>query len=153
MIVPRVRMVAGPNGSGKTTLVEYFHKTLALPLGHYLNPDELDRELAQSGRIDLGKRGAEIESGAVLRFIEQHPLAIRAGIAGLAVEKNAVIPARTVSSGYLASIWSDYLRRRWLSEGESFTFGNCLPSRLILPGALLAKACSLLSDGAARAQA
>jgi hypothetical protein len=56
-------MVAGPNGSGKTTLAEYFQKTLALPLGHYLNPDDFDRELLQTGRLDLGRWGLGIDPG------------------------------------------------------------------------------------------
>ena len=122
-------MVAGPNRSGKTTLVDYFRNVLALPLGYYLNPDELDRELAQSGRIEFGRWAVQVESDELLQFVARHPLADRAGVGPLKVEQNAVIPRQTVPSGYLASILSDFLRRRWLAEGATFTFETVMSSR------------------------
>jgi predicted ABC-type ATPase len=42
--MPRVTMFAGPNGSGKTTLHRQL-VTQGLDFGHYLNADDLAREL------------------------------------------------------------------------------------------------------------
>jgi predicted ABC-type ATPase len=122
-------MVAGPNGSGKTTLVEFLRGALALPLGHYLNPDELDRELVQSGRINIGRWGAEVDAGGLLQFLKQHPLFPRADIGPLTVEQNTIVPAQPIQSGYLASILSDYLRRSWLAQRGSFTFETVMSNR------------------------
>lgn len=63
--MPRMRMVAGPNGSGKTTLVDYLRHTFSFPLGFYLNPDEVDRELAESGRFAFGNWGLRVEGSVI----------------------------------------------------------------------------------------
>jgi len=38
--VPRLRLIAGPNGSGKTTLTQFLISK-NIPLGQYLNPDDI----------------------------------------------------------------------------------------------------------------
>ena len=43
MSVPRLRMLGGPNGSGKSTLFTDLARNL--PVGHWLNPDEIERRL------------------------------------------------------------------------------------------------------------
>jgi predicted ABC-type ATPase len=121
-------MVGGPNGSGKTTLVEYLRGAIALPLGHYLNPDALDYELVQSGRIDFARWGVDLGAGEFLRFVEHHPLFARAQVGLLRVEQNAIVPAQPVPPGYLASIISDFMRRHWLGERASFTFETVMSS-------------------------
>jgi predicted ABC-type ATPase len=45
------------------------------------------------------------------------------------VSDNALVLNNSVSSGYLASILSDFLRRHWLEAGESFTFETVMSSR------------------------
>ena len=42
MEIPRLRMFAGPNGSGKSTIKSVVSSKL---LGHYLNPDEIEKEI------------------------------------------------------------------------------------------------------------
>jgi predicted ABC-type ATPase len=41
---PRLRMFAGPNGSGKSTIKSVIRPEL---LGIYINPDEIEKEIAQ----------------------------------------------------------------------------------------------------------
>ncbi|WP_027390712.1 zeta toxin family protein [Chrysiogenes arsenatis] len=49
--MPRLRLVAGPNGSGKTTLTkELIRKNI--PLGQYLNPDDIARHISINAIID-----------------------------------------------------------------------------------------------------
>ena len=122
-------MVAGPNGSGKTTLAQYFRSTLALGFGALPESRQFGLGTHAVRTHRFGAVGLQIEAADMLRFIEQHPLANRAGVPKVTVEKNSVIPAPPVSGGYLASILSDYLRRRWLGECESFTFETVMSSR------------------------
>lgn len=122
-------MVAGPNGSGKTTLVDYFRRSLPIPLGHYLNPDKLDQELIQSGQIDLGRRGIEVLETDLVGFLSGHPLAPRADLTNIVIRENSLCLNRQVPTGYLASMLSDYLRRRWMQQGLSFTFETVMSSR------------------------
>ena len=51
----RLRIFAGPNGSGKSTLFKEF-KTLYNP-GNFINADELEKSLSNSGLIDLTEIG------------------------------------------------------------------------------------------------
>ena len=43
---PRLRMFAGPNGSGKSTIKGMVPPEL---LGVYLNPDEIEKDIADRG--------------------------------------------------------------------------------------------------------
>ena len=43
--MPRLRLVAGPNGSGKTTLTNELRHKYEVPLGQYINPDEIELTL------------------------------------------------------------------------------------------------------------
>jgi predicted ABC-type ATPase len=126
---PRIRMVAGPNGSGKTTLVDHLQNKLLLPLGRYLNPDDVDLELAKSGRVDLGRWESRIDPTGLLEFIKVHPLSSRLGTQAFTVQGTTLIPTTVSSVGYLASILSDYLRRGWLLARASFTFETVMSSR------------------------
>ncbi len=43
--MPRLRLIAGPNGSGKTTLTNELRHKYDVPLGQYVNPDEIELTL------------------------------------------------------------------------------------------------------------
>lgn len=49
----RIRLFAGPNGSGKSTLFHEFSKDFKQKKGFFVNGDKLEKELLQSGFIDL----------------------------------------------------------------------------------------------------
>jgi predicted ABC-type ATPase len=83
-----MRMVAGPNGSGKTTLLEYLRHTFSFPLGYYLNPDEVDRELGASARLEFGSWGMRVEESVLNTFIANHPLNARAALGKISVSDN-----------------------------------------------------------------
>lgn len=44
--MPRLRLIAGPNGSGKTTLTRQLREHFTIPLGQYLNPDDIARHIS-----------------------------------------------------------------------------------------------------------
>ncbi|WP_340677299.1 zeta toxin family protein [Paraglaciecola sp.] len=45
--MPRLRLIAGPNGSGKTTLTDHLRHKYDVPLGQYVNPDEIELTLRE----------------------------------------------------------------------------------------------------------
>lgn len=45
--MPRLRLIAGPNGSGKTTLTNELRHKYEVPLGQYVNPDEIELTLQE----------------------------------------------------------------------------------------------------------
>lgn len=45
--MPRLRLIAGPNGSGKTTLTDELRHKYDVPLGQYVNPDEIELTLRE----------------------------------------------------------------------------------------------------------
>lgn len=45
--MPRLRLIAGPNGSGKTTLTNELREKYDVPLGQYVNPDEIELTLIE----------------------------------------------------------------------------------------------------------
>lgn len=53
MTTSRLRMFAGPNGSGKTTIKEKVLEINPKWLGVYINPDDIESEVAKSGRLDF----------------------------------------------------------------------------------------------------
>jgi len=74
-------MVAGPNGSGKSTLVEHLRTSHAISLGFNLNPDVLERELADSGSLEFTKWGLTVRELDLQGFLQTHPLAAKAPLA------------------------------------------------------------------------
>lgn len=60
MTLPRLRMFAGPNGSGKSTIKNVVPPAL---LGVFLNPDEIEKDIAQFGFLDVRDYGVETPQG------------------------------------------------------------------------------------------
>jgi predicted kinase len=65
---PRMRMFAGPNGSGKSTIKGVIEPEL---LGVYINPDEIEKEIANFGFLDLSWYGVVTTADEVLPFFQQ----------------------------------------------------------------------------------
>jgi predicted ABC-type ATPase len=117
-------MLAGPNGSGKSTLFEDLRKLL--PIGHWLNPDKVERELARDGGVDFSKWGVVVEEADLHNFFRGHGLCGKLP-ASQQITLPPVIANRLVlplpfERTYLSSILCDYLRTRWLTARVSFTF-------------------------------
>jgi predicted ABC-type ATPase len=50
--IPRLRVFAGPNGSGKSTIKSFLNPGM---LGIYINPDDIQYYIQQTGFIDFLK--------------------------------------------------------------------------------------------------
>jgi len=65
--IPRVRMFAGPNGSGKSILNGVINPSL---LGVYVNPDEIEKQIKQSGGfLDLASYGVQTTEMEIRSFL------------------------------------------------------------------------------------
>lgn len=129
MNVARLRMVAGPNGSGKTTLLEYLRTRFSLPMGYCLNPDAVEREIEQSGRLELRAWGLHADEVAFRAFVRGHALGGAWADQVVSVRQDVLVVVRSAERRYLAAIVCDYMRRQWLSGGQSFTFETVMSSR------------------------
>ena len=77
MTLPRLRMFAGPNGSGKSTIKNVVPPAL---LGVFLNPDEIEKDIAQFGFLDVRDYGVETTREEIIPFFINSPLLIKAGL-------------------------------------------------------------------------
>jgi hypothetical protein len=74
---PRLRMFAGPNGSGKSTIKGVVPESL---LGVYLNPDEIQQEIEQSGFLAMQNYDVATTPDEILAFFAQSTLLKRADL-------------------------------------------------------------------------
>lgn len=121
--IPRMRMFAGPNGSGKSTIKGVIEPEL---LGVYINPDEIEKEIAQFNFLDLSSYGVETTADEVLPFFQQSPFLFKAGLSDEAAElsfNDGKLSFYAVSvNSYFASVAADFIRNKLLAAGLSFTF-------------------------------
>lgn len=116
-------MFAGPNGSGKSTLKSVLPAKL---LGTYLNPDDIEREIRETGHLHLEAFGVAATGVDVERFFTDSELMRLRGADGpgdIPVLDGQLLRFPSVGiDSYLASATVDFLRRRLLAAGSSFTF-------------------------------
>jgi hypothetical protein len=70
-------MIAGPNGSGKSTLFDFLRTKTSFPLGHCLNPDVVERELAESGKFAFDDWNLKVDQGEFESFVRSHGLSAK----------------------------------------------------------------------------
>lgn len=102
--MPRLRLIAGPNGSGKTTLTQFLISK-NIPLGQYLNPDDIAKY------IDLNK-------------------IIKSTSAALPVDKILLSNFSKDFETYFAAMSAQAiaigLRNDWLESGLSLTYESVM---------------------------
>jgi len=132
-------MFAGPNGSGKSVLKSYLPPAL---LGIYLNPDEIEAGIKQSGNLDLSAFGIETTADEILPFFTGSDFLAAEGL-GESVRRLRFKGGRlefsdVAANAYFASVAVDFLRRKLLEQKATFTFETVMSH----PGkvALLAEA-------------
>ena len=125
---PRLRLFAGPNGSGKSTILA---ELKAEWVGVYVNADEIEKKLKETGRLDLGtfditapleaRLHAHLESSTLLRKAGLVEMAREVRVSGTEVRFGAI----PINSYFAASV-ADFIRRELLSQGTSFTFESVM---------------------------
>lgn len=142
MSVPRMRMFAGPNGSGKSTIKSVVPPEL---LGVYLNPDDIEKEVRDTGMLSLTAYDVEASEKEILSHFSQSTLLARASLTDEASKIRVVsneVDLREISmNSYFASVIADFLRQKLLDQRITFSFETVMSSQDKV--ALLEKAQSL----------
>lgn len=130
MSVNRLRMFAGPNGSGKSTIKSIIPDRL---LGHYLNPDDIEKEVKINGYYDARDLELQTSSEEIIHFFENHPLIKRFDqfdfIYAIRYVQNEFIDFSDIEfNSYLSAILTDFLRGKLINQSQSFTFETVMSS-------------------------
>lgn len=126
-------MFAGPNGSGKSTL-----KTVLRPdlLGIYLNPDDIEKDIRDTGFLNLPAYGAEptaAEANCAWEFFRKSQFLAHVGLGDMAERLKPADDGRLLFdegsvNSYFASVAADFLRGRLLEGRVSFTCETVMSS-------------------------
>ena len=126
-------MIAGPNGSGKTTSIRQVLKPHWL--GCYINPDDMEARIRSVGSYDLASLGIATTQGEIQAFFLNSPF-----LASVHLQRHAqelCLTGTDVSFGqmasnssfaYFVSVFADFVRRKMLQTGASFTFETVMSS-------------------------
>lgn len=126
-------MFAGPNGSGKSTLKGILDPEL---LGHYLNADDIEKQLNTMGRVDLKQLGFDGSSSKALDHLDRSDFLRGTGIdtasLGIVPDESEVVAPPGVANSYLASALVEFLRGALVESRRSFTFETVMshPSKV-----------------------
>ncbi len=120
--IPRLRMFAGPNGSGKSTIKSVISPYL---LGIYINPDDIEQEIRESGFLDFNNYSVKTNS-EVLNFFAHSSLLEKAGlledVQHLHFTDDKLIFHEVGVNAYFASVAADFIRQKLIAAKKSFSF-------------------------------
>lgn len=127
---PRMRVFAGPNGSGKSTLKNVLPDAL---LGVYINPDEIEARAKAGHALDLAPLGGGVKWAELRAFLDRSSLLAREGwtperYRRWHLDGQVLRFGDDTIDAYVASVLADFLRRKLLAEGRSFTFETVMSS-------------------------
>lgn len=126
---PRLRMIAGPNGSGKSRIREGLREDI---IGIFVNADEIQTALETTSGLDFSLYRIHPDTNSIRQFATQHELLAKSGLAPGAMELQIVSGILKVDSpsttGYLSTLIADFVRRKLIEIGSSFTFETVMSS-------------------------
>ncbi len=129
-------MFGGPNGSGKSTFQSLLPAGL---LGVYLNPDEIQNEISESGRLNLSTRGISSSFEEVREFFEGSSLfRLTQSTVYPGIEDGSLTFTGMTNIEYRAAAVTDFLRHKLMEQRTTFTFETVMshPSKIeLLAGA------------------
>jgi predicted ABC-type ATPase len=122
-------MFAGPNGSGKSTIKSVLPESL---LGIYVNPDEIQKDIAERGFLDVRDYGVDTTSEEILEFFSNSTLLQKSGLsdgAGLLKFTDGKLSFSSIPvNSYFASVAADFLRGKLMKKRVSFSFETVMSS-------------------------
>lgn len=125
-----MRVFAGPNGSGKTTIIQALRNNgeslkRKIPLGVYVNADDIELVLSKTRKFSFRSLKVSCQSKEFLSFYAGHPLSLKTDIPAeqLTMIRNVLsFPKKSTINSYIAAIIADFVRRKLLKKGISFSF-------------------------------
>lgn len=124
MLTPRLRVLAGPNGSGKSTLAMQLTSKYAVNLYHFLNADELNKEIAAQHKTPCP---FSIDPAELVRFIEgsTYPAEYKAPFLNSRIQirdDDFICCDPACVNSYTSAIIADFLKQQYLIRKISFSF-------------------------------
>lgn len=121
--IPRLRMFAGPNGSGKSTFKSIIRSEL---LGIYINPDDIEKEIRQSGFLDLKSYQVTTTGKEIKDFFNSSSLLKKYNLSDtgqtLHFNEDKLFFQNVEVNAYFASVAADFIRSKLIDASKSFTF-------------------------------
>jgi hypothetical protein len=118
-----MRMFAGPNGSGKTTVKNGLKRSPQW-FGIYINPDDLEKAIRETGVLSLSPFGLTTTTEEIRNYFTSSTflLANHLNTQTEAIEvRDETIQFRQMAmNSYYASVLSDFLRRKALESANRF---------------------------------
>jgi predicted ABC-type ATPase len=122
-------MFAGPNGSGKSTIKSVLRPEL---LGVYVNPDEIEQDISMFGFLDLTHYGVRTDRDEILDFFGSSTLLEKADLLdeaeGLRFNDNKLDFFEVSVNAYFASVSADFIRKKLIESGQTFTLETVMSS-------------------------
>jgi predicted ABC-type ATPase len=123
----KIRIFAGPNGSGKSTLFSEFSKNYNT--GFFINADDLEQKLSQSGLIDLAALGIfatqkDLDDFKVLASSQSLlKKAIEEGhTIDIEIKENFIIDTSKETHSYEGAFIAAFIRHLFIAQNKSFSF-------------------------------
>jgi predicted ABC-type ATPase len=122
----RLRIFAGPNGSGKSSLLNHLPKEV--PLGYYINADNIESQIIKGQGIDLKNYGINCDINDLNRFLKRSEFAQAKSdnekLAEAFIVSANILKAININllPAYSAAIISEFIREENLKTGNDFSF-------------------------------
>lgn len=123
----KIRVFAGPNGSGKSTLFYQFSKNYNT--GFFINADELEKKLEQTGLIDLTEIGLIASQNDLEDFKQlsvSKSLFKKASEEGhsidVVIRENFIVDASKETHSYEGAFIASFIRHLLIKQNKSFSF-------------------------------
>lgn len=135
---PRLRMFAGPNGSGKSTIKEKISRINSRWLGVYINPDDIEKEIAETRCLDFGHFKLKTSSDEILDFLKRANQLIDNGlvdeVSKLRFSRNSILFQDVSLNSYFVSAIADFLHESLVASETSFSFETVMshPNKIAL---------------------
>ncbi len=119
-------MFAGPNGSGKSTIKAKVAEINQDILGIYINPDDIEREIASTGFIDFNHFKVKTNNSQIFDSLNNSTLLAEKGLLSEVSKlrfQNNKLSFQTVSlNSYFVSPLADFLHESLVASRTSFSF-------------------------------
>lgn len=133
----RLRVFGGPNGSGKSTLFSSIAEQFNV--GHFINSDEIEKEIASKGFINIEAFGLNLTQADFDSF-KQEPNSLTLiekakrenRIIDIEIRENVIVDKSKQTHSYEASLITAFLRKHLLIKKISYSFESVMshPSKL-----------------------
>lgn len=129
--IKRLRVFAGPNGSGKSTLFNTIKDQFST--GCFLNSDEIEKEIASKGFINIEEFGLQLNQDDLDAF-KRSPNAItlieKAEFEGhkidIEIRENVIVDQNKQTHSYEASLITAFIREHLLEKGATYSFESVM---------------------------